>query len=68
MGVQSFVIPNKAMTTNSKMNAATPAAAGRLYLKAGSSLNGAWCAKNETKVCLILAKIVCQNVSESCKN
>ena len=39
------------MTTNSKMNPATRAAAGRLYLKAGSSLNGAWCAKNETKVC-----------------
>ena len=67
MGVQSSVIPNKAMTTNSKMNPATPAAAGRLYLKAGSSLNGAWCAKNETEVCFILPKIACQNVSESCK-
>ena len=55
------------MTTNSKMNPATPAAAGRLYLKAGSSLNGAWCAKNETEVCLTLAKIVCENVSESYK-
>ena len=46
------------------MNPATPAAAGRLYLKAGSSLNGAWCAKNETEVCLIKLKIVCQNLSE----
>ena len=55
------------MTTNSKMNPATPAAAGRLYLKAGSSLNGAWCAKNETEVCFILPKIACQNVSESWK-
>lgn len=52
MGIPSkAIIPNKAMTTNSKMNPGTPAAAGRLYLKAGSSLNGAWCAKNETKVC-----------------
>ena len=57
MGVQSFEIPNNAMKTNSELNPATPAAAGRLYVKAGSSLNGAWCAKNETEVCVILAEI-----------
>lgn len=59
MGVQSLEIPNNAMKTNSELNPATPAAAGRLYLKAGSSLNGAWCAKNETKVWVILAETAC---------
>ena len=75
MGVQNFVIPNKSMTTNSELNPTTPAAAGRLYLKANTSLNGAWCAKNVTKVCLVLAEFVCflyvyfkyfQNMNEIC--
>ena len=51
MGIQSYKIPNQAMTTNSQLRLTTPAAAGRLYLKAAGVLDGAWCAKNETKVC-----------------
>ena len=39
------------MTTNSQLFPTTPAAAGRLHLKAAGILDGAWCAKNETKVC-----------------
>ena len=51
MGIQSYRIPNQAMTTNSQLTPTTPAAAGRLYLKAAGVLDGAWCGKNETKVC-----------------
>ena len=56
MGLQSFLIPNKAMTSNSEYDQTTPAAAGRLYLTAGQSLGlgGAWCAKNETQVSMII--------------
>ena len=50
MGLQSFKIPNSAMTASGQLSPATPPAAGRLYLKAGNSLDGAWCESNNTKV------------------
>ena len=49
MGMQNFEIPDSSMTTNSELSFGTPAHAARLYLKAGRTLDGAWCATNTTK-------------------
>ena len=42
------------MTSDSEYDKLTPAAAERFYLKAGRSLGGAWCAKNEARVNIIM--------------
>ncbi|XP_065683392.1 uncharacterized protein LOC100215503 isoform X1 [Hydra vulgaris] len=48
MGMQGFQIPNSAITASGQLSSTTPPGAGRLYLKNGNSLDGAWCARNET--------------------
>ena len=49
MGMQNLEIPDSSISSNSELNFGTPAHAARLYMKAGRGLDGAWCAKNETK-------------------
>ena len=46
MGMQSFEIPNSAITASGQLSVITPPGAARLYLKNGSSLDGAWCGNN----------------------
>ena len=60
MGMQNFEIPDSSITSNSQLSFGTPAHAARLYLTAGNTLDGAWCAdKNKTKVLILI--LICIN-------
>ena len=45
LGMQSYEIPDAAITTNSQMKYTTPAIAARLYQEADDIFEGAWCAE-----------------------